>query len=151
MAYPENDAFERERAVIELVENKRTSALERLRDAIEGARINGVPEDEISTMVSTTAIQHDSDLESCLPGFPAHAPDRVYTDLPPGLIDVPSASKKYNVHTAVLRGWLRKKRLQLQGRLKAPASGGGYLVIDESELVAYLSAPRDKGGRPKKR
>ena len=136
--------------MIELVENKRTSALERLRDAIEGARINGVPEDEISAMVSTTAIQHDSELQSCLPGFPAHAPDRVYTDLPPGLIDVPTAAIKYDISRRTIQGWLRKKRLPLHGRLKAPGPGGGCLVVCESELLEYMSSPKSKGGRPRK-
>ena len=81
-------------------------------------------------------------------GIPDDDPDRVYRELPPGLIDLPTASKKYCVKPGTLWFWVRKGNLGSKGRLKGPATGGGYLVICEEELVAYIEAPRNKGGRP---
>ena len=78
-------------------------------------------------------------------------PDTVYTELPPGLIDLPSAVKKYGLILSTVHDWIRHGRIKPQGRLKAPARGGGYLVVREEDLLAYMRAPRDKGGRPQKR
>ena len=73
-------------------------------------------------------------------------PDQpIYAELPPGLIDVPAAAKKYDINHGTLRWWVRTGRLKIQGRLRAPCTGGGYSVVDEEELVTYLSAPRRRG------
>ena len=74
----------------------------------------------------------------------------IYTELPEGLITVPDAGRKYGISRRTIQTWLRKGRLQLRGRLRGPARSGGYMVVDEAELFAYIDAPRDKGGRPRK-
>ena len=74
----------------------------------------------------------------------------IYTDLPEGLIDLPSAQKKYGCTRARFRNWVTKGQLKVHGRLRAPARGGGYLVVSEDELVDRLTAPPNKGGRPRK-
>ena len=75
----------------------------------------------------------------------------IYDVLPPGLIDVPSAVKRYGCKNATLRRWIERGRLRAMGRLRGAAPGGGYLVISETELADWISAPRDKGGRPRKK
>ena len=74
----------------------------------------------------------------------------VYEELPDGLIDLPSAARKYDINRVTLWRWADKGAIRKYGRLKASAAGGGYLVLNEEELTSYISAPRDKGGRPKK-
>ena len=86
------------------------------------------------------------------PGRGFELPDDVpiYTELPKGLITVPDAGRKYGISRRTIQTWLRKGRLGLRGRLRGPARSGGYMVVDEAELVVYMNAPRDKGGRPRK-
>ena len=80
---------------------------------------------------------------------PQTPPLPLYDTLPEGLIDVPSARTKYGVPTPTLRAWIRKGRVTAVGRLKAPAPGGGFLVVNEEDLLAYMNGPRNRGGRPR--
>ena len=109
----------------------------------------GVAKADILSMFHTLVNQQDPvSSDSVAPnGFDENT---VFTELPEGLVDVPTASKKYAVNTAYLRDLLRRGRLQLHGRLKASAPGGGYLVLSEQQLIDYLAMPKSKGGRPKK-
>ena len=75
----------------------------------------------------------------------------IFTELPEGLIDLPSASTRYGCGIARLRNWVRQGQLPLKGRLRRPAPGGGYLVVSESDLVRRLATVNAKGGRPRKR
>ena len=74
----------------------------------------------------------------------------IFNELPAGLIDVPTAVKQFGCQNSTLRRWIAKGLLPARGRLRAPAPGGGYLVVSEEELVKHLSEPRKKGGRPRK-
>ena len=80
---------------------------------------------------------------------PADAGDVVYDELPDGLIDLPSACRKYGVKRQTANGWMRKHDIPYLGRLRAPAPGGGYNVTDE---IAFkrMSRRNSIGGRPKK-
>ena len=124
-----------------------TTALDRLGEVVAEALDSGVSEEELQTMVTTAVASY----QTGLPGFPENDPSTVFVELPPGLIDVPTAARKYQLQTATIRHWLRKGRVRARGRLKGPAAGGGFWVMNEEELVAYISAPRLKGGRPRKR
>ena len=73
----------------------------------------------------------------------------VFDWLPAGAIDLPSASKKYGISRPLLRQWLVKGHVRFIGRLRGRARGGGVLLMEEDDLVAYMNAPRNKGGRPK--
>lgn len=72
------------------------------------------------------------------------------SELPSGLIDVPTASKKHGVSRRTMLHWIADGHVKLAGKVKAPARGGGYNVVCEDELLAYKNAPKNKGGRPKK-
>ena len=74
----------------------------------------------------------------------------ILTELPEGLITVPDAGRKYGISRRTIQGWVRTGRLELCGRLRGSARGGGYMVVNETELVTYMNAPRNKGGRPRK-
>ena len=88
------------------------------------------------------------DVQHHLPGFPAD--DIVYDEVPEGLIDLPSAARKYSLNRGTLRMWVVVGHLRRAGRLKGPAPGGGFVLLFEDELVARLNAPR-RPGRPRKR
>ena len=74
----------------------------------------------------------------------------IYDELPNGLIDVPSAARRHDLNLRTIHSWIRVGHISRVGRLRAPARGGGYSVVNEAELVAYKNAPRNKGGRPRK-
>ena len=73
----------------------------------------------------------------------------IYDELPPGLIDLPSAAENHSLRIHTIRQWIYRGRIRAVARLRAPARGGGYLVVREAELIAYMRSPRDRGGRPR--
>ena len=83
-------------------------------------------------------------------GFPLPDDVPIYTELPEGLIDLPSAVKKYGLKPRTVQDWVKNGHVPLRGRFKAATRSGGYLVVSEDELVDYISAPRNRGGRPRK-
>ena len=97
-------------------------------------------------MIELKVAERETAFQDRIPGIPKHAPDTVYSELPPGLIDLPSAGRKYNVPRRTIHSWVNKGRVRLRGRLRGPTRGGGYLVVSEADLVAYLEGPRNKGG-----
>ena len=60
----------------------------------------------------------------------------IYDELPAGMIDVPSAARKYGRSTGTLRVWARSGLLAVVGRLRASAPGGGYLVFRDADVAA---------------
>ena len=92
--------------------------------------------------------QLDEDIARDLKLLPNREP--IYIETPKGHIDLPGASQKYGVKLTTLRYWLRQGHIKRVGRLKAPAPGGGYVVVKESDIVKHVSAPKKKGGRPRK-
>lgn len=73
------------------------------------------------------------------PATPDGLPLYTRDTLPDGLIDLPSATKKYGCQNARMRKWIARGRIIAHGRLRAPAPGGGYLVIAERDLIEMLS------------
>ena len=132
-------------------ESANDSRRESFRLAIEQARVEGLSFDDMAGMITAAA-------ESERSGSPVHSAERndvIYErgQLPEGLIDLPSAARKYGeaygVSADAMRKWVNRGRVSKAGLLKAPAPGGGYLVVRESELLEYMQRPRNKGGRPK--
>ena len=125
--------------------------LDTLTRAIEVALDSGVTKSEIHNLVATanapsTNNGHIADDVSKADGYLP-----IYDVLPPGLIDLPTAAKDLGYSVKRLWRWVHRGRIKVRGRLKAPARGGGYLVVDEGELFAYKKiAGSNKGGRPRK-
>ena len=124
-----------------------TKALDRLGDAVAVALDSGITEEELTSMVDTAVASY----QSGVPGFPGSDPDMVYDISPLGLIDLPTAARKYDLNRTTLNSWVFRGRLQLRGRLKGPAARGGFILIREDDLVALLAMPKSKGGRPRKK
>ena len=127
------------------------ASLEHLEGALIVALQSGATKNDIFTMIELKVAEHETVFQARMPGFTEIDPNTVYNDLPPDLIDLPTAAKKYRIRPGTLGSWMRKGNLPSRGRLKGPATGGGYLVICEEELVAYIEAPRNRGGRPPRR
>ena len=83
-------------------------------------------------------------------GFLSLAEETIYDELPPGLIDVPRALRKYGLNRGTLRRWIDRGHLKTYGRLRGRAPGGGYLLLRECDLQCWMNTPRNKGGRPRK-
>ena len=122
--------------------------LARWRQAIREALRAGVTERTLLSILRAESAAREHRRRVSMPD--TDDPETVYTELPPGLIDLPSAVRKYGLTSSTVHDWIRHGRIEPQGRLRAPARGGGYLVVREEDLLAYMKAPRDKGGRPRK-
>ena len=122
-----------------MVDTTFTAAKAAIRDLIA----DGFEEREIHRLVTDIAIQErpprrKTDVED-LP---------IHDELPAGLIDLPSAAAKYGRNVTVIRNWIYRGRVPAVARLRAPARGGGYLAVREDDLIAYMNAPPNLGGRP---
>ena len=130
-----------------------SEALRRASSAIADALAEGVGAHELQDMVTTVAAEQAAEQVETLELFrDLNDQGIIYTEteVPEGLIDLPAASKKYLCPVGTLQMWVHRGRLQTYGRLKAPARGGGYLLLREDELVHHMQTPRNKGGRPRK-
>ena len=127
---------------------------ERLSAAVAEALTEGMTQQQLMGVVLTTVATYTPPVpmspadEADCEDFQAAGPDTIYTELPPGLIDLPSAAKKYSINRGTIRHWVKRGNVPSQGRLKGAARGGGYLLIREDDLLKYMVGPRDKGGRP---
>ena len=138
--------------MVDLGERNRKSreSLDRATKAIADALAEGVGERELLDMVTIVAAEQVVEQPE-IPGlFPDAETIYTETEVPEGLIDLPSAAQKYDHRVATLQKWVERGHLQTYGRLRAPARGGGYLLLREDELVDRMKAPRNKGGRPRK-
>ena len=141
--------------MVDLSERNGTSreSLDRATRAIADALAEGVDERELLDMVTTVAAEQAVEQPE-IPGlFPEPSDEEpIYTEtvVPAGLIDLPTAAKKYDYRVATLQKWVDRGHLKVYGRLRAPAPGGGYLLLREVELVERINSPPNKGGRPRK-
>ena len=126
--------------------------LERLGAAVAEALAEGVTQQELMGVVLTTVATYTPPMadEADCEDFRVPGPDTIYAELPPGLIDLPSAAQKYDLNRGTLRNWVTKGYLKRYGRLKGSAQGGGFILVSESELRLYMDMPKNKGGRPRK-
>jgi hypothetical protein len=123
-----------------------------LRSAITDALTAGVvTRDEILDMVSTDSPDIRSNGHA--PAEPMSGADDlpIYTELPEGLIDLPSAMMMYDGGRPRLRNWVKRGYLEIHGRLRAPAPGGGYIIVSKSELMEKLATRERSAGRPRKK
>ena len=138
--------------MVDLVERngKPRESLDRATKAIADALAEGVGERELLDMVTTVAADQVVEQPE-IPGLLLDA-ESIYTEdeVPEGLIDLPSAARKYGHRITRLQRWVQRGHLKVYGRIRAPARGGGYLLLSEDELVARMRAEPNKGGRPRK-
>ena len=140
-----------------MVELGKSTPTEDLRSAIDQALRSGIKAEAIADMVAERTIYHEVATPSDIAEFLDHHQDEtapepegavIYDELPPGLIDLPSASRKYGVNIQTANGWLRRGVIPRMGKLRAP--GGGHNVTCEAAIANMASRPRNVGGRPRK-
>ena len=133
-----------------MLESKPTNTKELRRVIIDALTAGVITKDEILDMVSTA--EPPAATNGSAPAERAAGANDlpIYTELPEGLIDLPSAATRYGCKGATLRMWVHRGHLRLMGRLKRSCTGGGYLVVSESDLKERLNTPKKKGGRPPK-
>ena len=120
---------------------------EAFRAAMERAREDGLSLDDMASMI--TAAKNEPQTTNGV--HPTEAGDVIYEpgELPEGLIDLPSASKRYGIPVGTLRAWVHRGKLPRRGRLRAKSPGGGYVVTEEAQIIYCRDNPQ-KGG-PKRR
>ena len=113
------------------------------RAAIERAREDGLSTAEMASMITTV----DNEPRPTNGVHPTESDDVIYEagNLPEGLIDLPTASKKYGIRVETLRRWIQRGKLPKCGRLRARAPGGGYILTVESEILYCRDNPRKRG------
>ena len=115
--------------------------------AVERAREDGLSLADMQSMITASADIPQTNGSV----HPTEPYDVIYEpgNLPEGLIDLPSASKKYGISKATLRTWVHRGKLPRLGRLRAKSPGGGYIVTREAEILYCRDHPR-KTGRKKR-
>ena len=113
---------------------------EAFRAAVERAREDGLSPAEMASMITAaTETQHPTN------GDHLTDPDNIIyerDELPEGLIDLPSASKKYKIPVDTLRRWVQRGKLPRRGRMRGRSPGGGYIVTVEAEILYCRDNPR---------
>ena len=136
-----------------------TKFTEDLRADIQAALESGVPRDDLLDMVNIAYLQiADGNVKPRANGDGYKGREVVtdnnelpiYNVLPPGLIDLPNAARKYGCSRERVHGWVKRGVLQVRGRLKGAARGGGYLAVAEDDVKHILATIHEKGGRPPK-
>ena len=133
------------------------SDYQNLLDALEQAFQKGISEADI--MAILTSMRDRQPVEST-PAPDVVLPDhadfemrdgvRIYPTTPEGLITVPDAATKYGLAQNTIQTWVFRGRIQSEGRVRGSARGGGFTLVDEGKLLAFMNGPRDRGGRPPK-
>ena len=137
-----------------MVESGKSTTTEDLQRAVDRLLAEGADGAAIIEMVAERIPAHQvatpTDIVALL--YHAETPpddeaDVIYEpgELPEGLIDLPTASKKYGIPVGTLRSWVRRGKLPHLGRVKAKAPGGGYIVTREADIEYCRSHPRKRG------
>ena len=130
-----------------------------LRYAIDAALASGITAAEIQDMVAqrtaaTTAyagkVESTTTDPACLLDRNADGGERIYLpdEVPDGLIDLPTASRKYEIPVHTLRMWVYRGKLPHRGRVRDRAPGGGYILTEDIAIPYCRDNPRKSG--PKK-
>ena len=135
-----------------MVELGNIALKEDLISVIDQAIDAGLDAETFANMVAERIdMRHPVDDRLAADTVSAGAGDILYEsgDLPPGLISLPAAAEVYRRPVGTLRQAVRNGKVRRMGRQKG-AAPGGYVVVSRAELEAWLAAPKNKGGRPRK-
>ena len=136
-----------------------SQVLEQLADTVDNAMSVGCSLGAIVEVVTNRITAQVRQQENDVPELPDPSDDyvlspdgtvKIYNQIPPGMVLVPTAAERYQCSVRTIRDWANSGRVEIKGRLRGRAGGGGMILLSESELVTYMASPRDKGGRPKK-
>ena len=124
--------------------NKRV-ALNALRTQVLTARGAGASEGDIQQVVTTFSVVsagRGRGEEAPAPGLP------MFSVAPEGLLTLRGAADEFNRSVQALRNWVWRGHLKVRGRLRAPARGGGMVLVAREDLESLLQNPPRRTGRP---
>ena len=123
-----------------MLESAKDNKREAFRAAIEQAQEDGLSLDDMASMITAAAdkTHHNGSVHS------TELDDVIYEpgELPDGLIDLPSASRKYGIPVRTLQTWIRRGKLPRRGRLRGRAARGGYIVTVDEAIPYCRDHPR---------
>ena len=141
-----------------MLESGKSTPTEELQGAIDQALRSGMDAEAIAHMVAERInVTRGSDandivgVQDAPETPPEDAGDVIYEpgELPEGLIDLPSAAKKYGISVVTLRSWVQRGKLPRRGRLRGRSPGRGYIVT-EDKMIPYCRDNPRKTGRKKR-
>ena len=121
-------------------------SLDHLGQAIIDALESGVSAKEILIMLQAALVQQEAE-QRRLPEVPANSQHLIYSELPDGMIDLPTAAGKYDVPKTNLQSWIYRGRLHSYGCLRRSGPGGGSHIVHEGALRAELAKAALRGRR----
>ena len=113
---------------------------EAFRAAMERFREDGLSLDDMASMITAAK----NELQPSNGAHPENTDDVMYEpgELPDGLIDLPSASKKFGIPVRTLQSWIHRGKLPRRGKLRARSPGGGYTVTEQAAILYCRDNPR---------
>ena len=133
-----------------MLDTKREIA-DALARAVSEALTNGLTADDIDEIAQMVAAQEPRTLtESAKHMAEDSQSDElpVYSEVPPGLIDVATAVRKYGVKKRTVNGWIHRGMVPVLGKIGG--RGGNRVLVCEETLLRIAKMPKNKGGRPRK-
>ena len=127
----------------------RAAHLDYLSQAALQALTAGATQAELMTSLSA-ALENYQARQELLPGLLPCDGEMVFDELPEGMIDLPTATRKFDTSRSTLHSWVQRGHIRSYGRLRGAAIGGGLVILKESEIIEHSLSPKSKGGRPKK-
>ena len=136
-----------------------TQPTDQLRHDIQAALEAGVPREDLLDLVNiaflhvaggTTNSQVDGNGHKVLELATDGKELPIFAELPEGLIGLTAAADELGCNIHRIRTWVHNGRVHAKGRLRAPARGGGYLLVSLEELRTELTKAQNGRGRPRK-
>ena len=124
-----------------MLDSTNDSRHEAFQAAVERAQADGLTTADMQSMITATADIPQTNGSV----HPTDPDDIIYDALPEGLIDLPSASRKYGIPVDTLRRWIQRGKLPRCGRLRAKSPGGGYIVTKAADIEYCRTHPRKPG------
>ena len=122
-----------------------------LAQAMSDALTNGLTTDDIDDIAKMVAAQQPRTLDELALRMGEDAENNdlpIYTEAPPGLIDVATARRVHGVHPQTVHGWIDRGELPVLGKVRG--LGGSRFLVSEETVKRMAKRPRNKGGRPRK-
>ena len=104
--------------------------------------------DEITQMVAAEQTRTLDDLATHLAEDSESDELPIYTEAPPGMIDVATAVREYGFKKRTVNGWIQRGMVPVLGTIRG--RGGNRVLVCEQTLLQTAQMPKNKGGRPRK-
>ena len=104
--------------------------------------------DEIAQMVAAEQTPTLDDLATHLAEDSESDELPIYTEAPPGMIDIATATREHGVNAQTVRGWIHRGVLPVLGKVRG--RGSPRSLVCEETVAKLAGMPKNKGGRSRK-